>query len=257
MGSKKSTGGGGKSPGEKKAQTGNIIKKEDQQKLDAKIQGKKADQFAKEAVGLTKTKDGYISTVYDSATGKSYKSGNQMYGAIYNEAKGKYLASQGLAQRREVTDAMGKKSITYDPRTASGTYNNLSRGSMNEAKAYKTPLSKEMYTSQQKGKVGIAAITALMGVPIIPSLLYSSSKQPYSNYLSNTENKGFYTEPSSEGIMNKDKTGSTGTPIAFNEETEAQAARRKRMASRNATGENVKGSRNLFQVMSQTFGGQG
>ena len=254
MGSKKSTGGGGTSPGESKARVGTteITGTKNAEKAQIKVIGKRADDKARERLNINNIGDaGYRSF------NNPYGDTTQMYGAAYNQARGEYLSSLGLAQRREVTDAMGKKSITYDPRTASGTYNNLSRGSMNEAKAYKTPLSKEMYTSQQKGKVGISAITALMGIPIIPGLLYSSAKQPYTNYLSNTENRGFYTEPSSEGMMNKDRTGSTGTPIAFNEETEAQAARRKRIASRNATGENVKGSRNLFQVMSQTFGGQG
>tara|TARA_R110000868_G_scaffold93095_2_gene257870 strand:- start:2226 stop:2477 length:252 start_codon:yes stop_codon:yes gene_type:complete len=61
MGSKRSTGS---SPGERKAKTGNDLTIPDQ----AKIQGKKADAFARKAVGLKNTDDGYISTAYDSAT---------------------------------------------------------------------------------------------------------------------------------------------------------------------------------------------
>jgi|TARA_B110000259_G_scaffold188273_1_gene246127 hypothetical protein len=247
MGSKRSTGS---SPGERKAKTGNDLTIPDQ----AKIQGKKADAFARKAVGLKNTDDGYISTAYDSATGKSFKSGNQMYGATYNEARGRYLESQGLAKARQVTDAMGKTRTVYDPRTADGTYTDLSRQAAEEARRNRTPLTKEMYTSQQKGKAGLSAVTALMGIPIIPGLLYSSSKQPYSNYLSNTENKGFYSESSSEGMMNKDRTGSTGTPIAFNEETEAQAERRKRMSAGSRKSDTAKG-RSLFDTITQTFGG--
>jgi hypothetical protein len=254
MGAKQSASGGGTSPGESKARVGTteITGTKNAEKAQIKVIGKRADDKARERLNIQKIRDaGYRSL------NNPYGDTTQMYGDIYNQARGEYLSSLGLAKRREVTDAMGKKSITYDPRTASGTYNNLSRGSMNEAKAYRTPLSEDMYKSQQMFKAGLAGMTALMGAPLIPSLLTASAQQPYSNYLSNTENKGFYTEPSSQGMMNKDRTGSIGTPIAFNEETEAQAARRKRMASRNVTGENVKGSRNLFQTLAQTFGGQG
>tara|TARA_R110000751_G_scaffold56182_2_gene120117 strand:+ start:138 stop:875 length:738 start_codon:yes stop_codon:yes gene_type:complete len=184
MGSSKSTG----SPGERKAKTGNDLKIKDQ----AKLQGKKADQFARQAVGLTETKDGYMGTTYDSAEGKSFKSGNQMYGATYNEARGRYLASQGLATARQVTDAMGKTRTVYDPRTADGTYTNMTRMSAQEARANKTPLSKEMYDSQQKFKAGIGVVAGFMGAPLIPSLMFKSAATPYSTYVNQTREQGFY-----------------------------------------------------------------
>ena len=226
MGSKRATGS---SPGERKAQTGNTVKKENQPKLNAKIQGKKADQFARQAVGLTKTDDGYMSTAYDSATGKSYKSGNQMYGATYNEARGRYLESQGLAKARQVTDAMGKTRTVYDPRTADGTYTNMTRMSAEEARANKTPLSKEMYASQQKYKAGLGAVTTLMGVPIIPSLLFNSATTPYSNYINQTNEQGFYNF-SSTGKNPIDNIKNALTPtenkVSENEDTKLKTKKK-------------------------------
>jgi len=192
-------------------------------KTNAVVQGKKADDYARKKLGIEKTDDGYMST-------KS----NQMYGASYNEARGEYLASQGLATARQVTDAMGKTRTVYDPKTADGTYTDMSRMSALEARANRTPLSKEMYASQQKFKTAVGAITSLAGVPLIPSIIGLSARQPYANYLTNTENKGFYTAPSSQGLMNNNKTGtSSGTPITGpTKESEEQKARRKRLGSK-------------------------
>jgi len=255
MGASKSTGGG-TSPGESRARVGSleIAGSKNAQKAQSKVIGKRADDYARTQLNIQKIGDaGYRSL------NNPYGDTTQMYGSIYNQAKGEYLAKQGLATARTVTDAMGKTFTTYDPgvQTDKGfTYTNLSRNSMQEAKANRTPLSKEMFQSQQLFKAGLAGITALMGAPLIPSLLSASARQPYANYLTNTENKGFYTEPSSQGMMNKNRTESTGTPIAFNEETEAQEARRKRLASKTGSSDTTKG-RSLFQVISQTFGGQG
>ena len=189
MGSKKSTGGGGTSPGESQARVGTteITGTKNAEKAQIKVIGKRADNKAREKLNIQKIGDaGYRSL------NNPYGDTTQMYGAAYNQARGEYLSSLGLARRREVTDAMGKKSITYDPRTASGTYNNLSRGSMNEAKAYKTPLSKEMYDSQQKFKAGIGVVAGFMGAPLIPSLMFKSAATPYSTYVNQTREQGFY-----------------------------------------------------------------
>jgi len=161
-------------------------------KTNAVVQGKRADEFARKAVGLTETKDGYMGTTYDSAQGKSFKSGNQMYGATYNEARGRYLASQGLATAREVTDALGNVRTVYDPKNADGTYTDMSRMSALEARANKTPLSKEMYDSQQKFKAGIGVVAGFMGAPLIPSLMFKSAATPYSTYVNQTREQGFY-----------------------------------------------------------------
>lgn len=235
MGASKSTGGMAGSSGGTPTYNAEQVR--------AKRQGKKADDFARKKLGIEKTDDGYMST-------KS----NQMYGASYNEARGEYLASQGLATARQVTDAMGKTRTVYDPKTADGTYTDMSRMSAQEARANRTPLSKEMYTSQQKFKSAVGAITALAGVPLIPSIIGLSSRQPYSNYLTDTENKGFYTAPSSQGLMNNNKT-STGTPITGPiKESQEQKARRKRLGSKTGdSGLMIKG-RNLLSTIGNTFG---
>ena len=199
-------------------------------KTNAVVQGKRADEFARKAVGLTKTNDGYMSTAYDSAQGKSFKSGNQMYGSSYNEARGRYLESQGLAKARQVTDAMGKTRTVYDPRTADGTYTNLSRQAAEEARRNKTPLSKEMYASQQKGKVGIGVVTALMGVPIIPSILFNSAATPYSNYINQTNEQGFYNFSSTQKspIDNiKNALTPTENKVSENEDTKLKTEKKK------------------------------
>ena len=213
-------------------------------KTNAVVQGKKADDYARKKLGIEKTDDGYMST-------KS----NQMYGASYNEARGEYLASQGLATARQVTDAMGKTRTVYDPKTADGTYTDMSRMSALEARANRTPLSKEMYASQQKFKTAVGAITSLAGVPLIPSIIGLSARQPYANYLTNTENKGFYTAPSSQGLMNNNKTGtSSGTPITGpTKESEEQKARRKRLGSKTGDSLLMTKGRNLLSTIGNTF----
>jgi len=213
-------------------------------KTNAVVQGKKADDYARKKLGIEKTDDGYMST-------KS----NQMYGASYNEARGEYLASQGLATARQVTDAMGKTRTVYDPKTADGTYTDMSRMSALEARANRTPLSKEMYASQQKFKTAVGAITSLAGVPLIPSIIGLSARQPYANYLTNTENKGFYTAPSSQGLMNNNKTGtSSGTPITGpTKESEEQKARRKRLGSKTGDSSLMIKGRNLLSTIGNTF----
>lgn len=213
-------------------------------KTNAVVQGKKADEFARKKLGIEKTNDGYMST-------KS----NQMYGASYNEARGEYLASQGLATARQVTDAMGRTRTVYDPRTADGTYTDMTRMSAQEARANRTPLSKEMYASQQKFKAGVAGIATIAGVPLIPSIIGLSARQPYANYLTNTENKGFYTAPSSQGLMNNNKTGtSSGTPITGpTKESEEQKARRKRLGSKTGDSSLMIKGRNLLSTIGNTF----
>ena len=196
MGSSRSTGGG-KSPGERKAQTGNTIKKADQQILNTKLQGKKADQFARQAVGLTETKDGYIGTTYDSAQGKSFKSAQ-------------------------------------------------------EARANKTPLSKEMYNSQQILKTGIGLATMVMGVPLIPSVILNSASTPYSDYVNQTRQQGFYNfSTTQKGPIDKAKDVISKVTGEFADETEAQKKQKKYAAG---SGQKLIGKqRSLLASSNKTF----
>ena len=219
-------------------------------KTNAVVQGKKADEFARKAVGLTETKDGYMGTTYDPATGKSVKSSNQMYGATYNEARGRYLASQGLATARQVTDAMGKTRTVYDPRTADGTYTNMTRMSAQESRANKTPLSKEMYDSQQKFKAGVGAVAMFMGAPIIPSLMFKSAATPYSTYVNQTREQGFYNFSTTQTSPIDDvKNVMSKVTEEFADETEAQ---NKKYAAGSGQSLSTK-ERSLFGSSPKTF----
>ena len=221
-------------------------------KTNAVVQGKKADEFARKAVGLTETKDGYMGTTYDPATGKSVKSSNQMYGATYNEARGRYLASQGLATARQVTDAMGKTRTVYDPRTADGTYTNMTRMSAQESRANKTPLSKEMYDSQQKFKAGVGAVAMFMGAPIIPSLMFKSAATPYSTYVNQTREQGFYNFSTTQTSPIDDvKNVMSKVTEEFADETEAQKKKKKYAAG---SGQSLSTKeRSLFGSSPKTF----
>ena len=219
-------------------------------KTNAVVQGKKADEFARKAVGLTETKDGYMGTTYDPATGKSVKSSNQMYGATYNEARGRYLASQGLATARQVTDAMGKTRTVYDPRTADGTYTNMTRMSAQESRANKTPLSKEMYDSQQKFKAGVGAVAMFMGAPIIPSFMFKSAATPYSTYVNQTREQGFYNFSTNQTSPIDDvKNVMSKVTEEFADETEAQ---KKKYAAGSGQSLSTK-ERSLFGSSPKTF----
>jgi len=249
MGAKQSASGGGTSPGESKARVGTteITGTKNAQKAQSKVIGKRADNYAREKLNIQKIGDaGYRSL------NNPYGDTTQMYGAAYNQARGEYLSSLGLAKRREVTDAMGKKSITYDPRTASGTYNNLSRGSMNEAKAYKTPLSKEMYDSQQKFKAGIGFVAGLMGAPIIPALMFKSASTPYSTYVNQTREQGFYNFSTTQKSPIDDfKNVISKSTEEFADETEAQKKQKKYAAG---SGQSLSTKeRSLFASSAKTF----
>ena len=221
-------------------------------KTNAVVQGKKADEFARKAVGLTETKDGYMRTTYDPATGKSVKASNQMYGATYNEARGRYLASQGLATARQVTDAMGKTRTVYDPRTADGTYTNMTRMSAQESRANKTPLSKEMYDSQQKFKAGIGVVAGFMGAPIIPSLMFTSAATPYSTYVNQTREQGFYNFSTTQTSPIDDvKNVMSKVTEEFADESEAKKKQKKYVAG---SGKKLNGKqRSLLESSNKTF----
>ena len=250
MGSSKSTGGG-KSPGERKAQTGNNLKIKDQ----AMLQGKKADQSARKKLGIVETKTAYsaMGGSMGKTTGYESTSGNQMYGAAYNEARGEYLASQGLATARQVTDAMGKTRTVYDPKTADGTYTDMSRMSAQEARANKTPLSKEMYDSQQKFKAGVGAVAMFMGAPnIISSTMFNSAGTPYSNYVNQTKEQGFYNFSSTQtSPIDNVKDVMSKVTGEFADETEAEKRRKKLMAG---GGQSISSKeRSLFASSPKTF----
>tara|TARA_X000001382_G_scaffold40386_1_gene27063 strand:- start:1164 stop:1883 length:720 start_codon:yes stop_codon:yes gene_type:complete len=208
--------------------------------------GRKADESARSELGITQTNN----AIFATNTG-----GDQMYGSKYSQARNKYLASQGLGTFNKDTG-----SFTAGVQTDKGlTFTNLTRGAYEESRRYRIPLSKQMYDSQQKFKMGLAGITALAGAPFIPSILLSSSQTPYTDYVNSTSTRGFY-DYSDSPVPDKNKTVNMTPTEAneFNSMTEAQReAERKRRAAASRTGELAVGNRSLFTTIAKTFGGQG
>ena len=222
--------------------TPNIIN----QNAKIKRAGKKADEFAREKLGITQTGN----AIFATNTG-----GNQMYGSEYQKARNEYLASQGLGTINKETG-----SFTAGVQTDKGlTFTDTTRGAYREANRYRIPLSKQMFESQQKFQMGLAGVTALAGVPLIPSILLSSSQTPYSSYINSTSTRGFY-DFSDSPVPDKNKTQGMTPPEAneFNTMTEAEReAERKRRAAASRTGDLAGNVRSLFSTISQTFGGSG
>jgi len=222
--------------------TPNIIN----QNAKIKRAGKKADEFAREKLGITQTGN----AIFATNTG-----GNQMYGSEYQKARNEYLASQGLGTINKETG-----SFTAGVQTDKGlTFTDTTRGAYREANRYRIPLSKQMFESQQKFQMGLAGVTALAGVPLIPSILLSTSQTPYSSYINSTSTRGFY-DFSDSPVPDKNKTQGMTPPEAneFNTMTEAEReAERKRRAAASRTGDLAGNVRSLFSTISQTFGGSG
>ena len=222
--------------------TPNIIN----QNAKIKRAGKKADEFAREKLGITQTGN----AIFATNTG-----GNQMYGSEYQKARNEYLASQGLGTINKETG-----SFTAGVQTDKGlTFTDTTRGAYREANRYRIPLSKQMFESQQKFQMGLAGVTALAGVPLIPSILLSTSQTPYSSYINSTSTRGFY-DFSDSPVPDKNKTQGLTPPEAneFNTMTEAEReAERKRRAAASRTGDLAGNVRSLFSTISQTFGGSG
>lgn len=171
------------------------------------VQGIRADQYAKDKLGIRTTVAGPVTGASTSPTGFiSTTSSNQMYGTEYQAARGEYLASQGLATARTITDNFGNSYTTYDPaikRDGKLVYTNESRAAMEAAKREPVPLSRQMYDSQQKftqiaGVIG----TALTGMPSFFSAAYYASKKPYSKYV------GEYMSGAKKGVDNQTITSS-------------------------------------------------
>lgn len=222
--------------------TPNIIN----QNAKIKRAGKKADEFAREKLGIIQTGN----AIFATDTG-----GNQMYGSEYQKARNEYLASQGLGTINKETG-----SFTAGVQTDKGlTFTDTTRGAYREANRYRIPLSKQMFESQQKFQMGLAGVTALAGVPLIPSILLSSSQTPYSSYINSTSTRGFY-DFSDSPVPDKNKTQGMTPPEAneFNTMTEAEReAERKRRRAASGQGDLAANTRSLFSTIAQTFGGSG
>lgn len=139
-----------------------------------------ADRFAQQQLNIQKTFSGPNK---QTVTGYRSGTGNQMYGAEYNQARNRYLASQGLGTFNETTG-----SFTAGVQTDKGlTFTDATRGAFNATRNIDIPLSKEMYKSQQKFKMAVlGGATLISGMPsfFTAGLL---TNQPYEQYAQNRE----------------------------------------------------------------------
>jgi len=209
------------------------------------VQGIKADQYARKKLGIVTTVAGPVKGASTSVTGfYSTKSKDQMYGSEYQAARGEYLASQGLATARTVTDATGKTYTTYDPaikKDGKLVYTNESRGAMEAAKREPIPLSRQMYDSQKRvGATAFGIMGAMMGMPTLGLTLASNIyNTPYSSYVNLNRYNTYFTPTSGGGRdgggnTTTPSTGTTATPViedSAKKEASLKAARVKEMAA--------------------------
>ena len=139
-----------------------------------------ADRFAQQQLNIQKTFSGPNK---QTVTGYRSGTGNQMYGAEYNQARNRYLASQGLGTFNEATG-----SFTAGVQTDKGlTFTDATRGAFNATRNIDIPLSKEMYKSQQKFKMAVlGGATLITGMPSFFTAGLMTN-QPYEQYVQNRE----------------------------------------------------------------------
>ena len=207
------------------------------------VQGIRADEYAKEKLGVTKmisnpnqpAVKGNVSGYMALNTG-----GNQMYGTQYQEARGEYLEKQGLATGRTVNygpidpaTGKGKFSYTaYDTATTKDgklTFTSKGRQAMESAKSRDIPLSKQMFESQNKFKLALAALTGIAGVPLIPTALVNQALgTSYTDYVQKREG-GFYNKMGLAGNFlpsNKDNQSQQSNQTNQNEDSQFVASNR-------------------------------
>lgn len=161
--------------------------------------GQKADDYAKQKLGITTTVAGPVTGASTSPTGFISRTvPSQMYGSEYQQARNEYLASQGLGTMQKngsfITGVQTDQGLVFKS-TANQAYQ--------AAKAEPIPLSRQMYESQQLfTQVAGAIATGLSGMPSFFSAAYYASKKPYSKYV------GEYMSGARKGVDNQTITSS-------------------------------------------------
>tara|TARA_R100000734_G_C3316402_1_gene108876 strand:- start:1076 stop:1795 length:720 start_codon:yes stop_codon:yes gene_type:complete len=216
----------------------------------AVVQAKRAEEYAKKKLGITETVAGPIKGANTSVTGiYSTAVPNQMYGDKFREAQGEYLASQGLATAREITDATGKKFTVYDK----------SKELMDAVNRTRIPLSKQMYQSQQNFKLGIAAVSAAAGIPLMPGILFHQSQVPYQNYINKNKQMFSYQNIDSGSNQTSNQTSDQTTQMGNEDPNTFRADKtdtRKKYLASLKDGDTSKGDRKFITGSRQGFGGE-
>lgn len=240
---------------EKGASNRSVASGMEQSKKDTKAIGlsQAADKYARKKLGITGPN--VMNTPAGTLVTKGFTSStvpNQMYGVQYNQARNEYLASKGLGTMRD--DGQFMTGVQTDDGLV---FTSEARDVYNRTKNINIPLSKQMYESQQKFQLGVAAVAALAGVPLIPSILATKAREPYLNYLS--KNKQVFSYSSGSNQTNKDsnqtsdQTTEMGNQNPNEFRAEKEAARKKYLASLKG-GELAKGDRKFISTSKRGFG---
>jgi hypothetical protein len=233
-------------------------------------------QIVKEKLGLqTNISNPNEAATGGNITGYSSTTGNQMYGGAASEETNKYLVSIGEATvgnllpdgtySYHLTPTGHKiKYGSYTPgqaQTPSGMGSGAGGGIMGA-----TPISQEMFESQQKIKMlGLGALSLFAPFPVSSALGYAANqarKDQYSNYVSNFNQSMSSTSYASNTPVQKD-TKTTSTALASGTTTindagvdggPSEAARLKKLAltKKNAA---LDAKRKLFNTTNQTITG--
>lgn len=205
--------------------------------LNAVVQGIRADEYAKDKLGITKTVAGPIKGASTSVTGYySTKVPNQMYGAEYQAARNEYLASKGLGTVRAdggfMTGVQTDKGLVFTSQ-ANKAYE--------ASKREPIPLSRQMYDSQKMvGATAFGVLGAMMGMPTLGlSMAGNIYKSSYANYIKTNRQSTYFTPTGGGGGGGGNQTtttatGDTAKPIqedSTKKDSALTAARVKEMAA--------------------------
>jgi len=212
-----------------------------------------AEKSAQKKLGIQKTVAGPVKGASSSVTGymATNTGGNQMYGSLYNQARNQYLADQGMG-------TMTNGSFMPGVQTDKGlVFTSANRDAFNRTKSKDIPLSRQMYDSQQRFTAGIAAVAALAGVPVMPSILYTKSRTPYQSYVDKREGGVFsytnFSEPNRDTNKKSNEKTEMAAPVG-NNIVNKETKRKNYLASLKTSG-SLEGDRKFITGSQRGFGG--
>ena len=210
----------------------------------------RANKAAMDALDIQKT---YSGPNKMTVTGYRSGTGNQMYGAAFNEARNQYLADQGMGTMTNGSygpDTMLDKGLTFT---------SANRDIYNRTRSKDIPLSKQMFESQKKFQLGLSAIAALAGVPMIPSQLAAQSMLPYQSYVDRRESGFFSYRDNTQQNNNKtnqtDNNKKQDNEMFENRFLAEQEKQRKNYLASLKTSQVASGDRKFIKSSTRGFGG--
>lgn len=214
-----------------------------------------ADKFAQEQLGIQKTVAGPVQGASSSVTGymATNTGGNQMYGSLYRQKQGEFLEKAGMGTMSS------SGSFMPGVQTDQGlVFTSEARDVYNQTRNQSIPLSKQMFESQKKFQLGLSAIAALAGVPMIPSTLAVQSMSPYQSYVNRREGGFFSYKDNTQ--QNNNKTNQNNNNQKQNNEMfenrflAEQEKQRKNYLASLKTSDSVTGDRKFLSSTSRGFG---